>query len=111
VSLKHRIVTHLKKEKLGFWHIDYLLADQNVSVVTIVAAETNEKIECTLNRYLKQMRGVKVPVYGFGASDCRKNCGSHLLYFPELKNSDCLIQKLVKHLSSSAGIFSVCVIP
>ena len=56
VSLKHRIARHLKKEKRGFWHIDYLLADQNVSVETIVAAETNEKIECTLNRYLKQRR-------------------------------------------------------
>lgn len=106
-SLKHRIARHLRKEKRLFWHIDYLLADKNVFVEAIVAVETNEKMECTLNHYLKQMKGVKVPIYGFGASDCRKNCRSHLLYFPELKNSDFLVQKLIQHLSSSADIISV----
>ena len=95
-NLKHRIARHLRKEKRLFWHIDYLLADQNVFVEAIVTAETKEKIECTLNHYLKQIKGAKVPIYGFGASDCRKNCGSHLLYFSELENSDFLVQKLIQ---------------
>jgi Uri superfamily endonuclease len=106
-SLKHRIARHLRKEKRLFWHIDYLLADQNVFVEAIVTAETKEKIECTLNQYLKQIKGVKVPIYGFGASDCGKKCGSHLLYFSELKKSDFLVQKLIQYLSSLAGILSV----
>jgi Uri superfamily endonuclease len=106
-NLKHRIARHLRKEKQLFWHIDYLLADENVSVETVVAAETNEDLECSLNSYLKNMEGAKIQVNGFGASDCRKNCGSHLLYFPEIKKPDFLVQKLVKHLSSSRGILSV----
>jgi len=94
-SLKHRIARHLRKEKRKFWHIDYLLADENVSVEAVVAAETNEDMECNLNSY---------------ASDCKKKCGSHLLYFPEIENVDWLVQKLVKHLQSSSGILSVLVV-
>ena len=109
-SLKHRIARHLRKEKRKFWHIDYLLADENVSVEAVVAAETNENMECNLNSYLKNMRGATVPVTGFGASDCKKNCGSHMLYFPEIENVDLLVQKLVRHLQSSSGILSVLVV-
>jgi Uri superfamily endonuclease len=109
-NLKHRIARHLRKEKRRFWHIDYLLADENVSVEAVIATETNEKMECNTNQYMKKIMGAKVPVRGFGASDCRKNCGSHLLYFPEVKKADCLVQKLVRHLQSTSGILSVTVI-
>ena len=109
-SLKHRIAQHLKKEKPRFWHIDYLLADENVSVEAVLAAETNKKMECTINSRIKGIEGAEVPVKGFGASDCRKNCGSHLLYFPEIENADCLLLKLVGHIQSESGILSVCVV-
>jgi len=109
-SLKHRIARHLRKEKRRFWHIDYLLADENVSVEAVIVAETNENMECKTNQYLKRIMGAKVQVKGFGASDCRKSCGSHLLYFPEIENADFLVQKLVGHLQSSSGILSVYVV-
>ena len=111
-SLKHRIVRHLRKEKRKFWHIDYLLADENVSVEAVIAAETNKKkMECNLNSHIKGIEGAEVPVNGFGASDCRKkNCVSHLLYFPDIQNADWLVQKLVGHLQSVSGILSVCVV-
>jgi len=109
-SLKHRIARHLRKEKRRFWHIDYLLADENVSVEAVIVAETNENMECKTNQHIKTIMGAKVPVKGFGASDCRKNCESHLLYFPEIKNADCLIQKLVEYLQSSSDILSVYVV-
>ena len=109
-SLKHRLARHMKKEKRKFWHIDYLLADENVSIEAIIVTETNEKMECQTNQHIKTIVGAKVPVKGFGASDCRKNCESHLLYFPEVENTDFLVQKLVEHLQSASGILSVCVI-
>jgi Uri superfamily endonuclease len=109
-SLKHRIARHLRKQKSRFWHIDYLLADENVSVEAVIAAETNKKMECNINSHIKGITGAEVPVKGFGASDCRKNCGSHLLYFPEIENADCLVQKLVRHLRSESGILSVSVV-
>ena len=109
-SLRHRIARHLKKEKPKFWHIDYLLEDKNVYVEAVIAAETKEKVECNTNQYLKKMLDAKVPVKGFGASDCRKNCGSHLLYFPEISKVDYLVQRIVRYLQSSAGILSVSVV-
>ena len=109
-SLKHRIARHLRKEKRRFWHIDYLLADENVSIEAVIVAETNENMECKTNQHIKTIMGAKVQVKGFGASDCRKNCESHLLYFPEIENADFLVQKLVRHLQSASGILSVCVI-
>ena len=109
-SLKHRIARHLRKDKRKFWHIDYLLADENVSVEAVIVAETNENMECKTNQHIKTIMGAKVPVKGFGASDCRKNCESHLLYFPEIENVDCLVQKLVEYLQSLSGILSVYVV-
>jgi len=109
-SLKHRIARHLRKEKRRFWHIDYLLGDENVSVEAVIVAETNQNMECKTNQHIKTIMGAKVQVKGFGASDCRKNCKSHLLYFPEIENADCLVQKLVRHLRSESGILSVCVV-
>ena len=109
-SLKHRIARHLRKEKRRFWHIDYLLADENVSVEAVIVAETNENMECKTNQHIKTIMGAKVQVKGFGASDCRKNCESHLLYFPEIEKPEFLVQKLVEHLQSASGILSVCVI-
>ena len=109
-SLKHRIARHLRKEKRMFWHIDYLLADENVSVEAVIVAETNQNMECKTNQHIKTIMGAKVQVKGFGASDCRKNCKSHLLYFPEIENADCLVQKLVEYLQSSSGILSVYVV-
>ncbi len=109
-SLKHRIARHWRKQKRKYWHIDYLLADENVSVEAVIAAETNKKMECNINSHIKDIKGAEVPVKGFGASDCRKNCGSHLLYFPEIGNADCLVQKLVGHLRAESGILSVCLV-
>jgi endonuclease-3 len=109
-NLKHRITRHLKKEKQRFWHIDYLLQDENVSIEAVVAAETKKDMECNLNSHMKKTKKAKVPVSGFGASDCRKGCKSHLLYFPETENQDRLVQKLVEHLESSVDILSVYVI-
>ena len=82
-SLKRRISRHLHKKKRNFWHIDFLLANENATVTAVVAAQTNEKMECNLNRYIKEEGEAKIPVKGFGASDCMENCESHFLYFGE----------------------------
>jgi Uri superfamily endonuclease len=109
-NLKHRITRHLRKTKRLFWHIDYLLANQNVSVKAVIAAEISKRMECTVNSYLKSVPGARVPVNGFGVSDCKKACKSHLLFFPEIKNADCLVQDLVEKLESSTGVVFVVVI-
>ncbi len=95
-SLKRRVSRHLEKKKQKSWHIDFLLADENVTVTAVVAAQTNRKMECNLNRYIRTEGKAKTALKGFGSSDCRENCKSHLLFFPEITKDENLIQKVVK---------------
>lgn len=72
-NIDARISRHLSREKKLRWHIDYLLHAGGVSVVRVRRSRLNE---CQLNR----RTGGTVLVPGFGASDCRSGCGSHLRY-------------------------------
>lgn len=72
-GMQNRLARHLSKKKKLRWHIDYLLADANVHVVEV---DTFVESECSVNR---QTVG-EIIVKGFGAGDCRENCGSHLKY-------------------------------
>jgi Uri superfamily endonuclease len=107
-NLKNRIARHTKKQKKKFWHIDYLLENKNVTINAVVAAETRKKLECSLNCYLKTLPEAKVIMNKFGASDCKSNCQSHLLHFPEFDETS-VIQNVTKFLESSE-VFSVTVI-
>ncbi len=80
LSLGGRIQRHLKKQKTMRWHIDYLLSLKEVNVSSIVLAETKEKVECKLNRFLKKKIKGRILIPNFGSSDCKFGCGSHLLY-------------------------------
>jgi Uri superfamily endonuclease len=73
-NLEARIARHLRRDKTLRWHIDYLLAAPGVAVV---AVRRSTVAECELNR----RTGGRVVAPGFGASDCRAGCGSHLRYF------------------------------
>jgi len=71
--METRIRRHLSQEKRLRWHIDYLLA---CSAAEVVAVRHFTASECGLNR--RTSGEVLIP--GFGASDCRRGCGSHLKY-------------------------------
>ncbi len=72
-NFEARIARHLRPEKTLRWHIDYLLAARNVRVVGV---RRYVEDECAINRATPG----SVPIPGFGASDCRAGCGSHLKY-------------------------------
>jgi Uri superfamily endonuclease len=83
-SLRRRVSRHLRKtRKKKHWHIDFLLAHRDTTVTAVVAAQTGRGMECELNCYIKRQGVAKIPVSGFGSSDCKGNCQSHLLYFGE----------------------------
>ncbi|MFH1603753.1 MAG: GIY-YIG nuclease family protein [Pseudomonadota bacterium] len=77
-NLEARIARHLRKQKALRWHIDWLLSAPGVG---IAAVKRSGKVECALNQ---EIVGTDV-VPGFGASDCRKGCGSHLRYLGECR--------------------------
>jgi len=70
-GLVARVARHLRREKRCRWHIDYLLTHPGVTVRHVTYSDM---AECDLNR----ASGGTIPVPGFGASDCRAGCGSHL---------------------------------
>jgi Uri superfamily endonuclease len=72
-NIEARIARHLRQDKKLKWHIDYLLASPHASVNKVIRFV---QAECELNQ---STAGI-VLIAGFGASDCRAGCGSHLKY-------------------------------
>jgi Uri superfamily endonuclease len=79
-GLESRIARHLSRTKRVRWHIDYLLAAPFVRVLDVRRLAEPECKVC-------HRTGGSVPVTGFGASDCRAGCGSHLKYFGRTRRS------------------------
>ncbi|MCW4020499.1 MAG: GIY-YIG nuclease family protein [Candidatus Bathyarchaeota archaeon] len=81
LSLGGRVRRHLRKtNKKKRWHIDYLLSGSNLKIRAAITAHTNRKAECEINGYLRDQLQASIPVDGFGSSDCKAGCRSHLLY-------------------------------
>ena len=70
-NFEARITRHLSTAKKMHWHIDYLLAAPGVTVNEV---RRFAEAECAINQALAG----EILVRGFGASDCRAGCGSHL---------------------------------
>jgi Uri superfamily endonuclease len=86
-GLKARIARHWRKnEKKLHWHIDYLLAHPLAQIKKVYTYPLSKGDECSLVQKLKKDKKSKVIVPGFGSSDCKKHCGSHLLYCSQLPN-------------------------
>lgn len=72
-NIHARVVRHLSSKKKLRWHIDYLL---NHPATQIIQVRFSSDVECFLNQ---QVDG-QILIAGFGSSDCRSGCGSHLKY-------------------------------
>ena len=72
-ALDARVARHLSRTKRLRWHIDYLLAAPGVAIESVRRFATPE---CAANQAVDG----RVQVVGFGASDCRAGCGSHLRF-------------------------------
>lgn len=76
-GLRARLRHHLRRSKKPHWHIDQLSVIGEVR--QIIALPDGH--ECSLMGRLLQMPDVRVPVAGFGASDCR-SCPAHMVAVP-----------------------------
>jgi Uri superfamily endonuclease len=72
-NLPARVRRHLKSNKMPRWHVDYLLNSKDVHVMGL---NFSSHMECVLN----QSCNGEILMPGFGASDCRHQCRSHLKY-------------------------------
>ena len=72
-NIDTRITRHLSEDKNLHWHIDYLLANKQTIIIKVIKSELSE---CDLNGHVKG----KIIAKGFGSSDCKENCKSHLKF-------------------------------
>lgn len=77
---RHKRLAMQKEGKLH-WHIDHLLMNPHTQWAGEVMLE--DGIECEISRHISTLKGVTVPVSGFGASDCRSGCKAHLYLLPQ----------------------------
>ena len=76
-GVKGRVERHLRHEKKIKWHIDNITISPDAKIAGIVYAST-ENPECILTPKLEKL-GFTHPIPGFGSSDCKRGCRSHLL--------------------------------
>jgi len=75
-GLLARLKRHLRREKTLRWHVDYLLAEAEVSLVRLFPGGAER--ECDINADTAGADGYPFPIRGFGSSDC--SCPSHLVW-------------------------------
>jgi sugar fermentation stimulation protein A len=77
-NLEKRIERHRSGRKKLRWHIDYFL--QRAKITGVETIISDRRLECELSRAVKRLADGE-PMKGFGSSDCRSGCATHLYYF------------------------------
>jgi len=78
-SLENRIRRHFRSEKTIHWHIDYLLKSDSI-IRSSIWSESLEPVECNIAKSIEQMENIFPGPKGFGASDCKSSCFTHLYH-------------------------------
>ena len=76
-GLPARIANHQKPSLRPHWHIDYLRGHSRLHSIWLTYDARRREHQWA--RVMRTMRGAKIPLVGFGASDC--DCRSHLYFF------------------------------
>jgi len=82
-NLNGRVKHHLEQKESMRWHIDYLLSVKSAEIEAVVFSEADVNRECEVSQSIGLLSGVEVIMTGFGSSDCRFGCRSHLFFFRE----------------------------
>ena len=78
-GLRARIAHHLRAASRPHWHLDYLFPH---AIARCCYYTVNEvKIECEWSHLLAGLPGARVVMPGFGSSDCRAGCLTHLYHW------------------------------
>ncbi|MGE4432278.1 MAG: DUF123 domain-containing protein [Sphingobium sp.] len=88
-GMRARVGRHFRKSKAIRWHIDHLTQQAGM----LQAALIEGGAECNIVRVLVATGEFRIPLKGFGSTDCRR-CRSHLLHLraggPQANGRDCL---------------------
>ena len=86
-SLEHRIRRHFSLEKKLHWHIDLLL-EVSGPPTHVIWSESERKKECEIASKLGQNSEFINGPKGFGSSDCKAKCGTHLFRHNGLRTEE-----------------------
>lgn len=98
-SLEKRIQRHFRQDKKLFWHIDYLLKER-ATLKSVIWSESLESVECELAHGIKQIEDMLPGPRGFGSTDCRSSCSTHLF----CTNRTTALMKRVKEVFLHLGL-------
>jgi Uri superfamily endonuclease len=76
-NLENRLLRHFRSKKTIYWHIDYLLS-RKVTLQSAIWAKSSHSLECQLAKGFENDTMCVPGPKGFGASDCRNRCYSHI---------------------------------
>ena len=94
-GLEKRVARHFKHEKKIYWHIDYLLKNNFVKIISFGKILSDQKIECkVVDQIIGTFQEKALIIKNFGSSDC--NCKSHLLYFSTIPINEIIKQIKMK---------------
>ncbi|HIC96411.1 TPA: GIY-YIG nuclease family protein [Candidatus Bipolaricaulota bacterium] len=89
-GLEARLTRHLREGKRPHWHIDYLL--ERARVIEVWTLPSAERLECLWARAARELPGARLPVLGFGSSDC--SCPSHLIHLIERPSFALFVERM-----------------
>jgi len=72
-----RLNHHLRLAISPHWHLDWLRPYARIIQGYFVLAE--ERLGCRWSKALAHLPSSRIPVAGFGASDCQNGCPAHLI--------------------------------
>jgi Uri superfamily endonuclease len=112
-GLRARLTRHMLPSSTHplHWHIDYLRVVAELRAFGYLVGSCQEqaalRLECHWSQAITRLPGSRVPVPGFGASDCHLGCPAHLLAIQEpcvAKRPVLLDPTLQNYLANAAGL-------
>lgn len=94
-NLENRVRRHLSRCKKAKWHIDFLLSCGDVSVEKVIMCRTVNNMECSVVREVAKIGLHNPRLKGFGSSDCRFGCFSHIVYLGSLMTIDEAVTRIL----------------
>lgn len=102
-SLENRLLRHFRDDKKIYWHIDYLLNTKAV-ITRALGIESKKHIECLLAQALSDHDDFLPGPRGFGSSDCRRGCSTHIYQYQGRQHITISLRKILEKLGLSAQV-------
>ena len=107
-GLRARVRHHARVASRPHWHLDWLRPDGVLMGGWF--APVSGPWECAWSQAVSGLPGSVIPAPGFGASDCKQGCATHLVAFPQRiiqEDFPCLLEAVSSALAGRVRWFSV----